>query len=265
MLSRWARGPLTLEWGTGFILELGGEMRIGELARGAGVNVETIRFYERRGLIPRPPRRESGYRVYGEEHLRRLHFIRRAKDLGFSLEEVRELLALRAAPGVSCARIKQQAGEKLADIEGKLETLERMRDVLARLVKECRGRGPLEDCPILAALEGPGGRRLKEKGRRAGDTDPPERRGKMSAKRTIEVFSAGCPVCQETVAEVRRAACPSCEVTVLDMKDPAVADRARALGVRSVPAVAIDGKLAGCCAGRGVDIETLKKEGLGRP
>ena len=87
----------------------------------------------------------------------------------------------------------------------------------------------------------------------------------MNAKRIIEIFSAGCPVCDETVEMVQHNACQSCEVTVLDMKDPAVADRAKALGIRSVPAVVIDGKLADCCAGRGPDEATLKAAGLGQP
>jgi glutaredoxin len=87
----------------------------------------------------------------------------------------------------------------------------------------------------------------------------------MAQKRTIEIFTAGCPVCDEAVEEVKAAACPSCEVSVLDMKEPQVAERARGLGVKSVPAVAINGKLAGCCAGRGIDLEALRKEGLGQP
>ncbi len=87
----------------------------------------------------------------------------------------------------------------------------------------------------------------------------------MSSKRTIEVFSAGCPACEETVALVNRVACPSCEVTVLDMKDPNVASRAKSLGIRSVPAVVIDGTLANCCAGRGPDEATLRAAGLGQP
>ncbi len=87
----------------------------------------------------------------------------------------------------------------------------------------------------------------------------------MTAKRKIEVFSAGCPVCQETIELVKRNACQSCEITVLDMNDTNVADRAKQLGVRSVPAVAIDGKLADCCAGRGPDEATLKAAGLGQP
>lgn len=86
----------------------------------------------------------------------------------------------------------------------------------------------------------------------------------MTTKRKIEVFSAGCPACDETVTLVRSIACPACEVTVLDMKDPAVARKAQALGVRSVPAVAINGQLAGCCAGRGPDDATLRSAGLGQ-
>lgn len=87
----------------------------------------------------------------------------------------------------------------------------------------------------------------------------------MAGKRKIEVFSAGCPACEETIALVNRVACPSCEVSVLDMKQAAVAKRARELGIRSVPAVVIDGKLVGCCAGRGPDEATLRAAGLGQP
>lgn len=87
----------------------------------------------------------------------------------------------------------------------------------------------------------------------------------MYTKRKIEVFSAGCPVCEETVQMVNRMACPSCEVRVLDMRDSQVAERAKDLGFRSVPAVVIDGKLAGCCAGRGPDEAALRAAGLGQP
>jgi len=87
----------------------------------------------------------------------------------------------------------------------------------------------------------------------------------MSGKRTIEIFSAGCPACEDTIALVNRVACPSCEVSVLDMNDPAVARRAKGLGIRSVPAVVVDGALADCCAGRGPDEATLRAAGVGRP
>ncbi|MCK4984036.1 MAG: thioredoxin family protein [Desulfobacterales bacterium] len=87
----------------------------------------------------------------------------------------------------------------------------------------------------------------------------------MATTRKIEIFSAGCPVCQETIRLVQNMACADCDVAVLDMNDPAIASRAKGLGVRSVPAVAIDGKLADCCAGRGPDAATLKAAGIGQP
>lgn len=87
----------------------------------------------------------------------------------------------------------------------------------------------------------------------------------MAAKRKIEIFSAGCPACEETVQLINRIACPSCEVTVLDMHEPAVASRAKSLGVRSVPAVAVNGKLADCCAGGGPQEGGLRAAGIGQP
>jgi glutaredoxin 3 len=87
----------------------------------------------------------------------------------------------------------------------------------------------------------------------------------MNATRTVEIFSAGCPACEEAVELVSRAACPACDVTVLDMKHPDVASRAKRLGIRSVPAVVIDGRLAECCAGRGPDEQMLRAAGLGQP
>ncbi|MDA2935210.1 thioredoxin family protein [Acidobacteria bacterium AH-259-D05] len=85
----------------------------------------------------------------------------------------------------------------------------------------------------------------------------------MNTKRKIEVFSAGCPACEETIKLVNNIACPSCEVAVLDMNDPSMASRAKNLGIRSVPSVVIDGQLADCCAGRGPDEATLRSAGLG--
>ncbi len=87
----------------------------------------------------------------------------------------------------------------------------------------------------------------------------------MTATRTIEIFSAGCPACEAALAQIREIACPSCEVTVLDLKDAGVAERAANLGIGSVPAVVIDGKLADCCAGRRPDMDVLRAAGLGRP
>ncbi len=132
-------------------------LTIGQLARRAGVGVETVRFYEREGLIPEPPRRPSGYRDYPLESVARIVFIRRAKELGFTLREIHELLELRVTPRRSCAHVKRSADAKIADIEGKIAALRRMRSALNDLVKACEKRAPTKECPILASLGDPDG------------------------------------------------------------------------------------------------------------
>lgn len=128
-------------------------LTIGQVARRGGVGVETVRFYEREGLLERPSRRLSGYRQYGEGTVARLRFIRRAKALGFTLKEITELLALRVEPGITPADVKRRAEAKIADIEAKLRTLRRMQKALAKLTAACSGHGHIGDCPILDALE----------------------------------------------------------------------------------------------------------------
>lgn len=127
-------------------------MTIGQVARAAEVGVETVRFYEREGLIPEPPRRASGYRQYPADTVRRLRFIRRAKELGFTLKEIGELLELRVDPATTCGDVRARATAKIADIDEKIRMLERMRWTLARLVEACAGAGPPTECPILEAL-----------------------------------------------------------------------------------------------------------------
>ncbi len=124
-------------------------LTIGQVAKQADVGVETIRFYERQGLILEPDRRPSGYRDYPPETVERIRFIRHAKELGFSLKEIAELLALRVDPNSTCADVRAQARQKLADIDHKIASLEQMKAALERLVKKCRGRGPTTECPIL--------------------------------------------------------------------------------------------------------------------
>jgi MerR family transcriptional regulator, copper efflux regulator len=126
---------------------------IGKAARQAGVGVETIRFYEREGLIPKPGRAASGYRQYSEATVSRIRFIRRAKSLGFSLREVRELLSLRVDPAGSSAEVKAHAQAKIADIEQKIHALKRMQKTLVELTDACDGCVPVSDCPILDALD----------------------------------------------------------------------------------------------------------------
>ncbi len=128
-------------------------LTIGKLARKAQVNVETVRYYERRGLIPEPPRLESGYRLYSKDAVARIRFIKRAKKLGFSLREISDLLSLRIDPRTTCSDVKKKAEAKVTDIEEKIEDLQRIKIALAKLVASCTGSGPTIDCPILAALD----------------------------------------------------------------------------------------------------------------
>ena len=125
---------------------------IGALAKRAGVRIDTVRYYERSGLLSPRARLASGYRRYGELELARLRFIRRAQALGFTLREVRELLVLSNRRDV--ARVKRAAQEKLVDVERRITALERMREGLATLIAACPGHGRAADCPILNALGG---------------------------------------------------------------------------------------------------------------
>jgi len=128
-------------------------LKIGELARAADVGVETIRYYERRGLLAQPPRRASGYRQYPWRAVRRVRFIRRAQALGFTLKEIEELLALRVDDERSCADVRALARAKLEDIERRVAELQEMGRALARVARRCRGRGPTSECPILEVLD----------------------------------------------------------------------------------------------------------------
>lgn len=129
-------------------------LTIGQLAKQAGVGVETIRFYEREGLIAEPERRPSSrYRQYPPEAVRRVRFIRHAKELGFTLREIQELLELKVDPESTCADVRKRAREKAADIEERIESLGRMKAALERLAKKCRGNGPTAECPILEELD----------------------------------------------------------------------------------------------------------------
>lgn len=123
---------------------------IGTLAKRAGVGIDTVRYYERAGLLAPSKRLASGYRRYGALELSRLRFIRRAQALGFTLKEVRELLALSAQRDVG--RIKRSAQAKLADVEQRIAALEKIRDGLSTLIAACPGHGRAADCPILKAL-----------------------------------------------------------------------------------------------------------------
>src|SRR5260370_16041867 len=128
-------------------------LSMGQVARRAGVGVETVRFSEREGLLEEPPRRASGYRQYSEQVVSRLRFIKRAQQLGFSLKEIAELLQLRVDAQTSCEEIKLRTGAKIAEVERKMVELQRMRQALLQVASLCTGPGPTSACPMLEALD----------------------------------------------------------------------------------------------------------------
>ena len=128
-------------------------LTIGKLAKRTNVNLETIRYYERQGLIPEPPRNQSGYRQYSHDAVTRTLFIRRAQALGFSLKEISKLLSLRVEPGTTCGDVKARVEAKIEDVEHKIAELTKIKVALLSLVDKCAGKGPIGECPIIEALD----------------------------------------------------------------------------------------------------------------
>lgn len=128
-------------------------LKIGELAERGGVNLQTIRYYEREKLLPEPPRLPSGYRIYPDQTVRRVRFIKRAQEIGFTLAEIRELLAIRMDIDGDSSEVRALAQAKISDIEAKIQTLYRMREALGRITERCSGCGPASECPILESID----------------------------------------------------------------------------------------------------------------
>jgi MerR family mercuric resistance operon transcriptional regulator len=128
-------------------------LTIGQVAAAAAVNIQTIRYYERRGLFTAPRRTASGYRQYAQDAVTRLRFIKHAQVLGFSLKEVQELLALRVRHGAACDTVERKTRQKIDLVKRKMRDLERIRDTLEELAAACASRRPTDDCPILEALD----------------------------------------------------------------------------------------------------------------
>ena len=126
------------------------QLTIGPLSKRTQVNIETIRYYEREGLLPAPPRSEGGYRLYGDEHLRRLVFIRRGRELGFSLDEVRDLLQM-VDGGYTCGEVQALTLEHLGSVRKKVADLRRLERTLKNIAAQCEG-GAVPDCPVIDAL-----------------------------------------------------------------------------------------------------------------
>jgi MerR family transcriptional regulator, copper efflux regulator len=125
---------------------------IGQLAKAAGVGVETVRFYERKGLLDVPARKDSGYRQYDDAAVERLRFIRRAQQVGFTLKEIQDVLALRDDPDARRADVRERAAGKIADVDAKVRDLMAMRESLVSLLESCEGDGPAAGCPIITAF-----------------------------------------------------------------------------------------------------------------
>ncbi len=133
---------------------------IGWVAKETGVNAQTVLYYERRGLLPAPSRSFSGYRLFNDASVRRIRFIKRAKELGFSLKQITALLALQGEQDASCAEVSAMAASHLEDIETKIHDLERMRKALVPLVEACPKKGVLKACPIMDSLDNPNDRKI---------------------------------------------------------------------------------------------------------
>jgi len=223
-------------------------LTIGALAGKAGVNVETIRYYERRGVLCKPARPESGYRKYPHETIKRLLFIKRAQALGFSLKEIGELLSLESAD-ISCAKVLALTQRKILDIESKIRSLEAIKLTLSELAIKCPGEGNLLFCPIWHRLE----------------TNDKQEEVSYMAKRKVEVFTAGCPICSDLVELVKSTASPDCEVTIYNLNQGHGVEEAKGYGITAVPSVVVEGKLLDCCQRVHPTEHDLKAAGIGKP
>ncbi|QJU58252.1 heavy metal-responsive transcriptional regulator [Sphingomonas sp. AP4-R1] len=158
-----------------------GNFKIGELAAAAGVGRDTIRYYERMGLLRAPERTAAGYRIYDQTDLERVNFIRSAQDLGFTLEQARQLLELRASDTANAQAVLDITRAKIADAEARLQRLSDIRDMLRMLADECPGEVPVSDCPILAFLSARrSARRRQPENEQTQEERPQEKKGVLS-------------------------------------------------------------------------------------
>ena len=143
-------------------------MKIGEVAKQSSIGIETIRYYEREGLLAEPQRRPSGYRQYDQSVVSRLQFIRRSKELGFTLAEIKELLGLWFDANTRCEHVRQRAEQKVTDIEDKIRTHQKMKRSLKKVLSECEGRDSIGDCSLLKGIEDGDSRANPDNHRRRG-------------------------------------------------------------------------------------------------
>lgn len=229
-------------------------LKIGELAQRLGLNVRTLRHYESIGLLPAPPRTEGGYRLYTEEDERRLRLVLQAKHMGLSLEEIGRILELRRH-GSACSYVRQTVSRHVEEIDKQLADLRSLRAVLLDIMARGAEDEKTSDEPVCALIEGEA---------LISSTNGDEPHTTTEQAQTVEVFTAGCPLCDPVVELVRRVAGSSCSVTVYNVSDdPQAARRAKEAGIDRVPMVLIDGQPLECCQSGSPTEEALREAGVG--
>ena len=227
-------------------------LKIGQLARRVNLNVCTLRYYEALGLLPAPQRSESGYRLYSEADERRLHFVLQAKRVGLSLEEIGRILEM-GRRGSACGYVRETVSRHIADLDARIAELQAMRAELSAASAAWQEGVEVPHGEVCGLIENWVASVVK------GDEAMSPR------KRHVEVFSAGCAVCEPAVELVQRIACPSCDVTIHNVRDdPKAAARAKAAHVTRLPMVLVDGKPLECCHIGPVTEAALRAAGVGR-
>lgn len=223
-------------------------MQIGELARRTGKSVSALRYYEQAGLLLSPERTESGYRSYAPELAERVQFIVRAQAQGFTLREIRDVLTLWDSGETPCESAAETVRRKITRLDTQIAQWQQRRASLANTLHLWQS-GQLREAPFCALLN---------------VTEHTQRRPQDMA-RQVEIFTAGCPLCEPVVTLVRQIACDQCDVTVYNLSDdPQAAERAKSAGVERVPMVLVDGQPADCCAAGGPVTEAgLRAAGIG--
>lgn len=230
--------------------------QIGEVAKSAGISVDTIRFYEKEKLIQAPERSMGGFRMYDPSVIDRLHFIKKAQSFGLTLGEVREIMEKsNHGLGPCCNHVSKVFERKLEELEENIRDLQKVKRNLKALLKswipiEVAKKQRYVVCPQIEVD------RKKTKG------------GNVMSKRKVEVFTSGCYLCEETVSLVKELACPNCDVSIYNLQEPCDSkeciDKAKEYGVASVPTVVIDGKIVECCQRDKISREALMSAGLGQ-
>ncbi len=226
-------------------------MKIGEMAKLTGKSVAALRYYEQVGLLSSPQRTEGGYRDYAPETTERVRFVVQAQGRGFSLKEIAAVLSLFDQGRSPCQSVAKAIGRKVTRLDKRIAQLQERRAVLSQTLRLWQSGG-LADAPICSLLN---------------ISTFDEEAMTMAETRTVEVFTAGCPLCDETVKLVQSLACPSCNVKVYDLREGCATQECRDLaqryGVKTVPAVVVDGQIADCCRSEGVGEASLRALGVG--